>query len=145
MLELELSTHGLQPGHVHVDRARSKIVAAGKGHSGAAKPGEQRTHDHDRGPHGSDQFQWSLGNQLSRHIDVEHVIFEVARRSEVRQHVTHELDIDDAGHIAQSMAAIGEDRCHHLLEGGVLGSERCDGTREAVPALDDDVGHWRIV
>ena len=63
--ELELGTHRLQPGDVHVDRPGAEVVAAGhrQAHPTAAR--EQRAEHVDRGPDALDQLVRGDGREVA--------------------------------------------------------------------------------
>ena len=70
---LEAGAELLEAAHVHVDRARAEVVAAGQGHPGPAVAGHQRTQHVDRRPHALDQLVGGLGHDAGRVVDLESV------------------------------------------------------------------------
>ncbi len=100
---------------MHVDRARTEVVAAGQCHPRPALAGEQGAEHHDRGAHALDQLVGRLGDDRRRTVDRE-----VVRRGPLdgdahrAEQVAHAVDVVDgrdvveyeAPHSANVVAAI---------------------------------------
>ena len=66
VLELEGRAERLETGQVHVDRARTEVVASGQRNSRLAAPRKQRTEHADRPAHALDEVIRRLGMELVR-------------------------------------------------------------------------------
>ena len=140
MAELELGTHLLPRGQVHVDRTGAEVVATRHRQSDPAAPGEQRAEHVDRGPDPLDLLvrrdrrevpgvrQGEPSRLRSRRVD-----------SDGGEQVAHARDVDDRRNVGQFVGAVGEDRRGHQLEDRVLRPRHVDRAPELTDATDDDL------
>ena len=130
---------------MHVDRPGAEIVTAREGNAGRAGSGQERPEHDDRSTHLTDEIEWCLRTRVVGNLDHERVAVGVTFGPDVIEHTAHQLDIQNPGYVRQPVGAGGEKHRHHLFEGGVLGSEHCNGTFEGRSPGDDDLIHRRIV
>ena len=124
---------------VEVDRPPPDPVAARVADDHPAEPRQERTEEHERGPH--------LGSGLERHEQP----FDVARRdlvdvllrvvdhdAEVAERLGHDPHVLDLGHVREPAALAGQGRRREHLQGGVLRAADRHLTAERHAALDPE-------
>ena len=120
---LDVHTEALQRGEVHVDGARSEVVAARQRNHRLAAASQQRAEHRYRGPHPADQVVGGVGLQPLGHVHVQHVVTTEPRpATEALEQFDHRGDIGDAGHPAQRETALRQRGRRQQLQDAVLGA-----------------------
>jgi len=139
--QLELGAHAAQAVHVHVDRPAPEVVAAGQRHPGLAARGQQRTQDQDRGPHLADQVDGGLGEEIDGHLHLDRVAVGPAHTAHVLQDPAHDLHVEDAGDVLDTVPPRRQQRGDEMLEHGVLGPEHRHAPPQWLTPGDDELVH----
>ena len=105
MRQLELRSKLAEPIEVHIDRPRPEVITSRHGHPGPATSCQQRSEHHDRGAHLPDQLEWCLRSEFIGHGDGDIMALERARRTDMFEHIRHELDVQNSRHVPQTVYA----------------------------------------
>jgi hypothetical protein len=138
--ELERRAHRLQPGDVHVDRARTEVVAARHRQAHFAAPGQQRAEHVDRGADPLDQLVGSDGDELSVVGQHEPAALGAPRSdAEGGEELAHDRHVVDRRDVGQLVVAVGEQAHSHQLEHGVLRPGDTDRALQRADVTDRDL------
>jgi MFS family permease len=140
--ELDGGAELLERPEVHVDGPGTEVVAARHGHPRPAEAGQQRAEHDDRRPHGLDQLVGRLGRDVLRHLDRDVVVVaDDDPAAHGPEQLGHELDVDDAGDVAEGERPLGQHRRRHQLQHRVLGAADGYGARQRVAGAHEDAVH----
>ena len=122
VLELERRAERLEPGQVHVDRARTEVVASGQRNSRLAAPREQRTEHADRRAHALDEVIRRLGMELVRRAQRDGGALAFALDADRAEQLGHRRHVSDARDVRQHVLTRREQRRSHEKQSRVLRS-----------------------
>jgi hypothetical protein len=141
MDKFEFGSHPFQAVGMHVDRPGSEIVSSGQGDPSHTTTGKQWAEDDDRSSHLTDQIDRRLGIELLRHDDKKLVAILSDHTTGMGEDLAHQLDVENAGHIGETVAPRGEQTCDHLLEDRILRTEHPNCAFETGPTFDHKMRH----
>ena len=102
VFDADLRSKPFETGDVHVETARSDVVATGKGDIGLPAAGQQRAQHADRRAHTANEVVVGLMGGLTGHIDHQqaaaHIMVDLAAES--AQQFTHDFDVENGRNVA---------------------------------------------
>ena len=139
---IELNAQGLKTQDMHVDLASAQVAAAGHGDLGAMETAQQGSHHGRGGAHLGNELIGSLPGIDPRGINLERVLVEdIDRGAHTLEHLAHNMDIRDIGHVLQRRLPRCQKRCRHEFECRVLCTRNGHGASDGVATFNTDNIH----
>ncbi len=136
VLDLDLRPELLQSPKMEIDRSGPDGTPARQRNRRLPEPGEERPQHQDRGPHGLDQVIRRFGAGRGGGLDHDLITALMNGRPELGQHVSHRLDVADAGNIGDDAFVGSQEGRSQNREGRVFGAADRDLPHERLPTFD---------
>ncbi len=137
VFDVHFGAHGLQPGHVDVDRARTDRAAAGQRNVGAAVLRDERPEHQDRSPHGLDELVGREGRVGRGRVDLDpHALVDGDARTHAAEQFDHRRYVMQVRDVCDRDRPVGQQRARQNRQRGVLGARNANFAVERHAAQD---------
>src|SRR5438132_69824 len=141
-LELHAGAHQAQPDEVLLDAAHADVVPARLCHPGLTAPGQQRTHQKERGAHPARHRRQHLAAGEPLRVDLDLLWIEPADLdAHAFQQAHHGRDVLDPRYVLEADLLLCEQACGEDGKDRVLGATDRDPPDQSSSPLDQELGH----
>src|SRR5438132_3785085 len=141
-LELHAGAHHAQPDEVLLDAAHADVVPARLCHPGLTAPGQQRTHQKERGAHPARHRRQHLAAGEPLRVDLDLLWIEPADLdAHAFQQAHHGRDVLDPRYVLEADLLLCEQACGEDGKDRVLGATDRDPPDQSSSPLDQELGH----